>query len=178
MPNITIATPDTPDAPAAQPTTQSRIPLPDLTDATDIQKQAAYAARAAGEMMAIGVGMGKTIPPNTSATSAATYPQLPKLSLALRIGSLLAHQVQHERHAWPHGTCALDAMEDAAVKVLLPSQREGRSWAEHYWPELNSVQAVNPGTGATKALAWTIADLNNSGWTRERIADWLEGMGR
>lgn len=117
-------------------------------------------------------------PAQPPTTLAATYPQLPKLSLALRIGSLLAHQVQHERHAWPHGTCAFGAMEDAAAKVLLPSQRAGMWCAEHYWPELDSVQAVNPDTGATKALAWTIADLNNSGWTRERIADWLEGMGR
>jgi hypothetical protein len=107
-----------------------------------------------------------------------------KLSEAMRLGAMLRPQVKFERHS-SFGSCALGAAEDA----IGSSGSYGRLpfellVAEHHWPILLTCQR-NPVTGDAWPMNVIVAQLNNGNygnhgepWTRERIADWVEGIER
>jgi hypothetical protein len=105
-----------------------------------------------------------------------------KLSEAMRAGIALTQPTQHIFLKEDHSTekithaCALGACYvgveggDAEFRTL-------SDWLIEQWPELISTQYHNPSSDCV-CLDNIIFDLNDSkGWTRERIADWLEGEG-
>src|SRR5580765_2975940 len=93
-----------------------------------------------------------------------------KLSEAIRLGSMLKPQ------AFGHfdtgrGTCALGAAREAAGGMSFPISTASPATC----PACQQVMVTSEKVWATAA---TVVHLNDKHrWTRERIADWVEGVG-
>lgn len=87
-----------------------------------------------------------------------------KLSEAIRIG------------ASKRGQCTGRFFKDGR-SCALGAALEGRgiAYAEEDWMVY---ETVSPLLGITYTLAQEISLKNDTGWSRERIADWLESRGR
>lgn len=103
------------------------------------------------------------------------------LSTAIRLGSMW--KPSGRGHLLEHGrTYALGAALDAVGYFESPDARtDGRAYAfaKKYWPMLGTPAAItparyNPGIPMVD-LVWI---LNDDGWTREAIADWVEQVER
>lgn len=112
-----------------------------------------------------------------------------KLSEAIREGAKLHGQAFGDYRDDEGNTCALGA---AASTVLVGWEDQDMRWHEKVadelvkiWPELETAVApdkrpkeLQDRGRAGHYLKWVIADLNDIlGWTRERIADWVESIG-
>lgn len=95
-----------------------------------------------------------------------------KLSQAIRVGAMLRHQCTGDIFKGG-GSCALGAAYEAIFghpgrDVTLPDDQA--SHLERLWGVIPSPKGLSP-----------VMDIgmnrNDSGWTRERIADWLESQG-
>lgn len=95
-----------------------------------------------------------------------------RLSEAIRLGAMLKPQGFGSSSMYdPRRSCALGAASDA-VGLALDSYRWLR--LAKIWPQLDESYA-SPATRQVDRLLVVIYDLNdNRGWTRERIADWVE----
>lgn len=99
-----------------------------------------------------------------------------KLSTAIRLGAMLKPQGFTEFVDELGRTCAIGAAADAIGKL---SQIETGAESEcEFWPVLN-VWANYPG-GQISMSVWSIVtNLNDEEhWSRERIADFVEGIER
>lgn len=91
--------------------------------------------------------------------------KIKKLSDAIRLGATFRPQCT-ERYFKGKGSCALGA---AAEAVGISSPIGGKLYAR--FPELHCVELNG------RALWSKITQLNDSGSTREQIADWLASIG-
>lgn len=95
------------------------------------------------------------------------------LSEAIRLGALLKPQGHmgflDQRSG---GTCALGAATDAIGR--LNDLLDGRFYEFREWPVLGAT-VESPETGWRTTVWQSVVTLNDlHGWTRERIADWVE----
>lgn len=99
-----------------------------------------------------------------------------KLSAALRIGASLRGQCFMEWYSPDGRSCALGAIAEASYghrKV------DGNALMETY-PALNrtvDMPVDDKGFSERDSLLGVIHRLNDFGWPREQIADWLESQG-
>lgn len=101
-----------------------------------------------------------------------------RLSEAIRLGSML--KPQGTMCLVDHGhTCALGAALDAIgelPEITEPAPIMPIDLLEGHWPILQAI-ATHPITDESCEVLNGIVDLNDCiGWTRERIADWVETL--
>ncbi len=95
-----------------------------------------------------------------------------KLSEAIRLGAMLKPQFKGGSTDGDR-TCALAAAADAlgiSYYNIAPYNA-----LEYLYPAL-LVDTINPMSGRKRPLEECIWTLNDCGWTRESIADWLENI--
>lgn len=99
-----------------------------------------------------------------------------KLSDAIRLGAMLKPQGVRGFLDDDGNTCALGAAADAIGR--LSDLLDGRFQEVAQWPFLNKPVA-HPVTQQRRAMWDVVTTLNDIyGWTRERIADWVETIER
>ncbi len=103
---------------------------------------------------------------------------------AIRLGAMLRPQCFGQySHLDAQGvryTCAisgaLEAMGFSDLRIMFPSPLTVDECFVRQWPWAAELQVDNPANGHARAadVRIMIAILNDEGWTRERIADWLQ----
>lgn len=104
-----------------------------------------------------------------------------KLSEAMRKGSTITRPtsgayVRNGRTGFIEFSCALGSVYVGVEGVDATEQPSISTWLETNFPVLDA-GFEHPAKWSTRTLANIIIDLNdNLGWTREKIADWLESI--
>ena len=101
-----------------------------------------------------------------------------KLAEAIRLGAMSLPQAKGGMYS-KGAACAIGAALYAVGRLIERAGDEGNYDAAYQqWPILTR-DFINPATGEDEELLWIIASLNDSyGWSRERIADWVETIDR
>lgn len=99
-----------------------------------------------------------------------------KLSEAMRLGSMVTTQTNDWGEVDEDGNvyaCAL-----SAAWYALTGHRQWSAHGSELVDALSRVLVADPINGNPTSLTTAIISLNDShGWSRQKIADWLEGMG-
>lgn len=98
-----------------------------------------------------------------------------RLSEAIRLGAMLRPQAFGQFYA-DGATCAFGAALDAVGRLYpLDSAQCFIAITAQGWDDIQYLRIACPECG--RSAAYTVQHLNNlHKWTRERIADWLEGI--
>jgi hypothetical protein len=94
-----------------------------------------------------------------------------KMSMALRLGAALRHKCIGEWYSPDGGSCALGAMYEA---TFMEKKIDGGALIARF-PQLD--EKIQRPDGIVESLIGAIHHLNDSGWSRESIANWLERRG-
>ena len=109
--------------------------------------------------------------------------KIDKLSAAIRIGAKAGKQLKHNYADNDFNSCALGAA-GIGLSLFMPDKLDKTyNWTkirQNLIDRFDGDKIIsNPKTGEMNTIICTIIYLNDhSNWTREKIADWLESIGR